>query len=198
MKTYFVQNNAGRAWFRTHDLEEARGIEKDLRSQRRDTPYIVDETGKVIDEHFVEEGVVDRKRRLRALNVLFDYDLNARLSDLYDADSVLRAAVIDLIGPTFEYPDWAHLSMMKVIKLGARVRQTEADWLEEMIDRRVSAGHDEEQSRTTLLGLIFGNDRNQGDWSGWLALQGFADLARAREVVKLIVSPKAVASASCH
>ncbi|WP_186214547.1 hypothetical protein [Burkholderia gladioli] len=199
MKTYFVQSKAGKAWFRTHDLAEARGIEKDLLSYRhhRGDIHIVDEAGKVIDKDFVEPSA-DPKRRLRALNVLFDYDVSARLADLYDSNPELRAAVIDLIGPTFEYPDWAHQTMMSVIKQGVRVKQTEPDWLAEMIERRVAAGYDEERSRVALLGLIFGNNGNQGDWSGWLVLEGFADRPRAQEVVKLIVSAEAEELTPCH
>lgn len=199
MKTYLVQNEAGKAWFRTHDLAEARGIEKDLLSYppHRSNIHIVNEAGKVIDKDFIAPSV-DPKRRLRALNVLFDYDVSARLADLYDSNPELRAAVIDLIGPTFEYPDWAHQTMMNVIKLGIRIKQMEPDWLGEMIERRVSAGYDEERSRVALLGLIFGNNGNQGDWSGWLVLEGFADRPRAQEVVKLIVSAEAEEPTPCH
>ena len=53
-KTYFVRNGEGQVDLQTHDLEEARRVEKELLDQRRDSTNIVDEQGQVIDETFEE------------------------------------------------------------------------------------------------------------------------------------------------
>lgn len=48
--------------------------------------------------------------------MLARYANNERVSDLYDEEETFANALHDLIGPDFEYPDWAHKTVGEILK----------------------------------------------------------------------------------
>lgn len=44
------------------------------------------------------------------------YASNEKVSDLYDSDEQLANALRDLIGPSFEYPDWSHKTVGEILE----------------------------------------------------------------------------------
>ena len=52
----------------------------------------------------------------RARAYLKRYTASDRVSDLYDGDEEFANALHDLIGPSFEYPDWSHKTVGEILK----------------------------------------------------------------------------------
>lgn len=61
-------------------------------------------------------ALIGHYKRLSAVSVLKRLPSNEKVSDLYDSDEQLANALRDLIGPSFEYPDWSHKTVGEILE----------------------------------------------------------------------------------
>jgi hypothetical protein len=135
-----------------YEMPEGHEAAAVLKDQLKEAASNVWKDGYRIPEPHELPGVMDA-----AVTVLQSYSADALVSELYDNDQEFATALTDLVGTSFEYPDFGYRKIGDVIKKESKSIIQQSAWDAEAIARsKGSFRHVGESAAETVIGRVIG------------------------------------------